>query len=458
MQNNNNNQFNIWTDKQIQALQPSDKRFRHSETTRQRGTGRLVLDVQPNGIKTFYFKYSRKLDDSSKRIHLKIGLYRKNGSGFSLSDARDKAKEYSDLIKKGVDPKEFLEEQFKLEQEKRKQKEAEKNLATFGHLLDSYIANMEATGKTSFVKTNTSLTTYVRNPHPELIKRKANEIEAADITEILGKMIKKGVTTHTNRVRSYLHAAFQHGLEHENDPLNYLTKPKIFNLKFNPVSHIPVQKHFERVGDHVVKEKEIKIIWNNVGPEVTLVLLKLAICTGQRVGELRKVPVKNLNLTKKYLLIDKHISKNKRDHLVPLTGLSLKLLTDWSKKINGSQYLFPSLQINWKHIEKMKDKTYIDKYNLDAYICGSTVERHLKSFLKNHNDVEKFTPTDIRRTVKTYMAENKIDKWIRDKIQNHANYDVSDKHYDRYDYLKEKRKGMKKWDASLDKILKKEYK
>jgi integrase len=456
--NNNNNQLNIWTDKQIQSIQPIDKRFRLAETTRQRGTGRLVLDVQPNGIKTFFFKYSRKLDDSSKRIHLKIGLYRKNGSGLTLSDARDKAKEYSDLIKKGIDPKEFLEEQFKLEQEKRRQKEAAKNQATFGQLLDAYIAKMEATGKRSFVSTDKSLTTYVRKPYPELIKIKANEIETKDLTKILSRMMKNGVTTHSNRVRSYLHAAFQHGLKQENNPRDFLEEPKIFNIKHNPVTQIPVQEDFERVGEHFLEKKEIKIIWNNIEPEVTSVLLKLAICTGQRVGELRKVPLKNLNLTDRWLLIDKTLSKNKRDHLIPLTGLSLKLLRDWVNKINGSQYLFPSLKSSWKHIEKMEDKTYIDMFNLNTYICGSTVERHINKFLKNHNDVEKFIPKDIRRTVKTYMAEDGIDKWIRDKIQNHVNYDVAEKNYNRHDYFSEKLQGIKKWNSCLNKILKKKYK
>jgi integrase len=456
--NNNNNQLNIWTDKQIQSIQPIDKRFRLAETTRQRGTGRLVLDVQPNGIKTFFFKYSRKLDDSSKRIHLKIGLYRKNGSGFSLSDARDKVKEYSDLIKKGIDPKEFLEEQFKLEQANRKQKEAEKNQATFGQLLDSYVANLEATGKTSFESIDQSFTTYVRNPFPGLIKRKSNEIETADITEVLRTMIQNGVTTHTNRVRSYLHAAFQHGLQQDNNPRDFLDKPKIFNLNFNPVTHIPVQPDFERVGDHLVEKEEIQIIWNNIEPEITLVLLRLAICTGQRVGELRQIPLKDLNLTKRWLLINKTITKNKRDHIVPLSGTSLKLLKDWTKKVNGCQYLFPSLKSSWKHIEKMEDQPYIKRFYIDKYLSGSSVEKHIENLLINHSNVENFTPTDIRRTVKTYMGEEGIKKIIRDKIQNHADYDVSAKHYDRYEYLDEKIEGLRKWNIGLNKILKKKYK
>ncbi len=38
-----------------------------------------------------------------------------------------------------------------------------------------------------------------------------------------------------------------------------------------------------------------------------------------------------------------------------------------------------------------------------------------------------------------------ISKELRDRIQGHAFSDVSSKHYDRYDYLKEKSQGLEDW-------------
>ncbi|STI85422.1 integrase [Escherichia coli] len=52
---------------------------------------------------------------------------------------------------------------------------------------------------------------------------------------------------------------------------------------------------------------------------------------------------------------------------------------------------------------------------------------------------------DLRRTCKTLMGEAGISKEIRDRIQNHALNDVSSKHYDRYDYLPEKRRALEIW-------------
>ena len=51
------------------------------------------------------------------------------------------------------------------------------------------------------------------------------------------------------------------------------------------------------------------------------------------------------------------------------------------------------------------------------------------------------------------MARIKIMKEIRDRIQNHALHDVATKHYDRYDYLDEKRHGLERWENELMKII-----
>jgi hypothetical protein len=48
------------------------------------------------------------------------------------------------------------------------------------------------------------------------------------------------------------------------------------------------------------------------------------------------------------------------------------------------------------------------------------------------------------------MGEAGISKEIRDRIQNHALNDVSSKHYDRYDYLTEKRRALEIWEDRIN--------
>ena len=69
--------------------------------------------------------------------------------------------------------------------------------------------------------------------------------------------------------------------------------------------------------------------------------------------------------------------------------------------------------------------------------------------------IEKFVPRDLRRTFKTLTGKAGISKEIRDRLQNHALQDVSSLHYDRYDYLKEKRAAMDIWNDYFNDILKK---
>ncbi len=64
-----------------------------------------------------------------------------------------------------------------------------------------------------------------------------------------------------------------------------------------------------------------------------------------------------------------------------------------------------------------------------------------------------WTPKDLRRTVKTRMGEIGVLKSVRDRIQNHALVDVSTKHYDRYDYLPEKREALEAWCDHLERII-----
>ena len=63
---------------------------------------------------------------------------------------------------------------------------------------------------------------------------KAKDVTTQDCINILAHMIRRGAPTQSNRVRSYLMAAFNHGLRHDHDPANYLQEAK-FSLTFNPV-------------------------------------------------------------------------------------------------------------------------------------------------------------------------------------------------------------------------------
>ncbi|MDT5145029.1 MAG: hypothetical protein QOI79_4396 [Mycobacterium sp.] len=67
--------------------------------------------------------------------------------------------------------------------------------------------------------------------------------------------------------------------------------------------------------------------------------------------------------------------------------------------------------------------------------------------------IPRVTNRDLRRTWKTLAGKAGVSKEIRDRIQNHALQDVSSKAYDRWNYMPEKRAGMKKWDKFVRAML-----
>ena len=67
--------------------------------------------------------------------------------------------------------------------------------------------------------------------------------------------------------------------------------------------------------------------------------------------------------------------------------------------------------------------------------------------------VSRMTNRDLRRTWKTLAGKAGISKDIRDRIQNHSLHDVSSKHYDRWNYLTEKRDAMNRWDMFVRELI-----
>jgi len=433
----------MWTDRSIKAIKPRERPFRLSEDTNKRGGGRLVLEVKTNGAKYFFFQYFRKQSGKSKRTYISIGRFKDSAkaTGFSLSDARDEALKYENILKQGLDVKTFIEEK-KLEEQKRIRKVESANLqGSMDQLIESYLSAMEADGKRSHESVRRSLRIYLNEPFPELIKRKADTIEADDIRLILSRMIDKGVTTHTNRVRSYLHAAFSHGLKQDNNPRRYSKEAVKFNLKYNPVTFVPKQADYERVGEHVVSEKEIKIIWDELPKEsaITSWAVKLAFTTGQRLGEIIRVRWSDIDFDDQLMTIPASVSKNKIEHIAPLDKLSWAVIEEMKEITRDYEYLFPASNRGG----------FIE----DKHIFNTSVSKVIREYCHENKKVQKFLARDIRRTVKTLMGKAGIDKAIRDRIQNHALQDVSSKHYDRYDYLIEKRQALKVWNNYLDLVI-----
>ena len=128
-------------------------------------------------------------------------------------------------------------------------------------------------------------------------------------------------------------------------------------------------------------------------------------------------------------------TKTRVPHAIPLPGMANEIL-DRLKPYPNGQYF------KGKNRKKQNDKPPSD--NAINQMCG----RYAKE-----TGAPIFTPRDLRRTWKTLAGKAGLSKEIRDRLQNHVSGDVSSKHYDRYDYMNEKRAAMDQWCAYLKKLI-----
>ena len=142
-----------------------------------------------------------------------------------------------------------------------------------------------------------------------------------------------------------------------------------------------------------------------------------------------------MNWEEKTLLIVADVSKNKRDHLVPLTDSAVEILERLKiENVNDSLFIFPQRLDAGKHLRT------------DSFAQAIIYYR------EHFPDHPVFVARDLRRTCKTLMGEIGVSKELRDRIQNHALQDVSSKHYDRYDYLVEKRRALEQLENRVNNV------
>jgi integrase len=130
------------------------------------------------------------------------------------------------------------------------------------------------------------------------------------------------------------------------------------------------------------------------------------------------------------------ISKNKREHLIPLTDTAILLLKELKTKTGlQDSYMFAHGK------------------SIDQHMRVDSLSKAVARYREANPKFNSFIARDIRRTVKTLMGELGISKSIRYRLQNHSLQDVSSKHYDRYEYMPEKRRASESWERHLEGLV-----
>ena len=373
------------------------------------GTGRLVLVMKPMPTRVTADWMAQQWRDE-KRLKKKLGSY----PSMPLSKAREIFnRDFAEMIQKG--------RSIKIAGDTRP--------GTVADLFEAYVAYLKEGGKSSWKEAEKGLNkiadTLGRN-------RPARDIEPDEITAIIRPIYERGKRSMADHVRSYIRSAFSWGLKSEHDYRS--TAARRFRLTYNPAAGIPTEP--KTIGTRWLSEEEFVRLYRWLECPDTPVhpsyarAVQIIMLTGQRVEAIARLHVDQWDAKER--IIDWTKTKNLQPHAVPVPSLAAELIESIIPNEHG--WFFPSAKDPSKPVSH-----------------GT-----LYSFIWRQRDrgvIPHATNRDLRRTFKTLAGKAGVPKEIRDRLQNHALQDVSSKHYDRWNYMVEKRAGMAKWDKFVRAML-----
>ena len=397
------------------------------------GNAGFGVKVSPKGEISFIFRYKSA---DGRDVPMILGYYPET----SLAGAREIWRQWRAIYDSGRDPKIVQAEQLAQEEAQRKAAELARKQAamqgSLGQLCAVYVDDLKASKKRSWREVERAFEKDVFTVIP--VATKAREVIPENIREVLAVIIQRGAMIAANRVRAYLSAAFAFGMQWDNDPKRHFETLR-FGITANPVRDVPKPEKSEKPRDRALSEAEIKQLWESLDyaifhPKTVAVIRLLFALGGQRVEEVLGINAKDVDMQSRIITLRN--TKNGSTHVVPFGDIAASILQERLNQTRTNDgALFGAI-----------------RGNAGALIEHTTISHAIKK-LCPRIEIEAFQPKDIRRTVKTLMGFCGIRKEDRDRFQNHALTDVSSRHYDRYDYLAEKRQVMAVWDAYLKSIL-----
>ncbi len=385
------------SDLHIKKLAPKNERFEVSD-----GKG-LSLRVMPTGKKTWVFRYM--IDGTARRMTL--GTY----PAIPLSEARGLHAKAMQEVERGIDPGS-------------KQKEAKatrKAAPTVADLLDEFW-DMELKHKASGKDQKRLMT---KDTLPAWGARKAATITRRDAVLLVDTVRERAPIT-ANRLQGVLVRMF-----------NFAAERGI--LEHSPLAGM--RKKAEQARQRVLTDDEINLLWaaldlDNMTMDiyrVSKLALKMILLTGQRPGEVCGMAWEEID-TEGFWNIPAERRKGRVAQRVPLTAMALEIIEQARTYSGASRYVFIS--------------SHIDNGPMTSHALSKAILRHWSEI----GFKEAFTPHDLRRTLRTRLAEIGIDDVVAERVLGHKLQGIMAV-YNRHGYDTEKRQALELWEKKLRQIV-----
>lgn len=354
----------------------------------------LILYV---GAKTRSWKIRYKKD--GKRQKPSIGRY----PAMSLATARNEAKRLmAEVREDGRNPA--------------AERKARQAAPTMTELWELYSGTRDKADST-IAEENRRWRTIIE---PVIGEAKVADVHPADLYDMLAAVRKRG-PVEANRLHSLLSVLFKPALAKrwiEAHPLQWIDKPAK-----------------EEARDRILENGEIAAVWSVLDHVQSnpCDLTKLALYTGQRIGELQSMRWTDVDLDAS--VWTQPTNKTNVVHIVPLSMQVIEIL---KAREPESKWVFPS-----KHNTTRGAKT-----------SGHTTSlKEARKRIKRLSGTDNWTHHDIRRTSRTMMATIGIDDNLAERIINHSTGSKMQQTYNRHRYTEEKRRALQRLADHIDRIV-----
>jgi integrase len=393
--------------------------------------------VMPTGRRTFVL--TARYPGSSNPVPRALG-----GPELTLEEARDKARRWRNLIKRGIDPR--------IQEERERQAALRSQRTTFAAVAADFIKDKLGKKVVGQDAKGRDIATYVERKGREVEadirreflplwrKRAITEITALDVRNLIKSVVDRGATYQAHNLLTTARRLFSWAIDQQ-----------VYGLEASPCDRLRpkaiVGKRLAR--KRILDDDELWALWRaagRLGYPYGPLLCMLAL-TGQRKSEVAEARWTEFDLAQKLWTIPPERMKADAAHVVPLTDDAMAVLKTLPRFKRGD-HLF-STDFGAKPVNGFsKAKTRLDRHMLRSWRAIGRINGKDR----RKSQIPPFVIHDIRRSMRTGLSALPVPDLVRELVIAHTKPGLH-KVYDQHAFESEKRHALELWAARLRNIV-----
>lgn len=299
---------------------------------------------------------------------------------------------------------------------------------TLQSLLSDYCDHLEALGRVAHKDARSIFKLHVMEAWPKIAALPANLVTGEQIADMMRRTIELGKARTSNKLRSYMRAAYQTAKAARSKP-SIPVKFKSYNVTHNPGADTEPDESANKADKRPLSAEGLRAYWQAIktAPGFRGAVLRLHLLTGgQRIEQL--VNLRTVNVTDDSITLfdgKGRPGKPPRPHTVPLIPQAAAALLECQPQGTYA-------------ISTDKGTTHLSAISLSKWAVEAA------------HALPDFQCKRIRSGVETILASARISSDIRGRLQSHGISGVQARHYDGHDYMDEKRQALETLFRLLD--------